>query len=176
MYYFTKEGKVYGIWQWQPNWFILWQYIIMRKSFKVLVIFNIGFLLNCGDIPTCLPTESNLVKIAFLDEAGKAKSITFTLSAIDNADGFLEYTDTTLSNLIVPLNPGSNTTTFVIEQANSTDTLGLTYDITARLISPECGLEIALSDLDTTFTTFDKLEILEALIHEDVNTNIEITI
>ncbi|MEN8248995.1 MAG: DUF6452 family protein [Bacteroidota bacterium] len=148
----------------------------MKHWFKILAIFNLGLILNCGDVPTCIPTESNLVKIAFLDDEGKSKPLTFTLRALDREDLFLDYTDTTLSKLVLPLNGSSNTTTFVIDHDAISDTLGLSYDVVAQLISPECGLEIALSELDTTSTTFENLRILENIIHEDVNTNIEITL
>jgi hypothetical protein len=48
--------------------------------------------------------------------------------------------------------------------------------VVAKLISPECGLDAAFDKMDTTFTSFMNLEILERLIHEDITTNIEITL
>lgn len=151
-------------------------YKLFNKWFNLLAIFIPGLIFSCGDIPTCLPTETNLVKIAFVDESGKAKQTTLSLRVIDYEDLFLNYSDTTLSKIEIPLNPASNTTTLVIGHDNVSDTLGLTYSVVRKLISPECGLEIGLNDLDTTFSTFEKVEIIERIIFEDVNTNIEITI
>ena len=157
--------------------------LLRSKSFKVtknwfrfLTIFILSLFISCGDTPTCLPTETNLVKIAFVDDAGIARQTTFSLRAIDYNDLFLDYTDTTLSKLVLPLNPTSNSTTLVIDHDGISDTLGLKYIVIQKLISPECGLDIGLSDLDTTFTTFDNLKIVERIIFEDVTTNIEITL
>ena len=142
---------------------------------RLLIILAIIVVVGCGDIPTCVDTETSLVKISFLDVDGKAKSITLTsLKAIDNEDGFPEYVDSTLSKINLPLNPGSYTSTFILEQGGVTDTLGLTYDVVAKLISPECGLNASFDKLDTTYTTYDELYILQTVIHEDVTVNIEV--
>ena len=151
-------------------------YKLINKCIKLLSIFIPVLIFSCGDIPTCLPTQTNLVKIAFVDETGKAKQTTLSLRTVDFEDLFLNYSDTTLSKIEIPLNPTSNITTLVIEHDNISDTLGLTYSVVRKLISPECGLEIGLNDLDTAFSTFENLEIVERIILEDVTTNIEITL
>ncbi len=143
----------------------------------VILLFGAWFAVGCGDIPTCLDVETSLVKINFVDANGKARAITLTaLQAINNPEGFPEYADSTLSRLVVPLNPGDTTTTFILQQAAQTDTIGLSYTVKAILISPECGLDAAFDKLDTTFTTFKKLKILSPTIHEEVTVNIEITL
>jgi len=108
---------------------------------------------------------------------GNAKNITLTsLKAIGNEDGYAEYADTTLGIFSLALNPTATNTTFIFKQASQIDTLGLSYSVTAKLISPECGLDASFDNLDTTFTTFEKVEILKSLIHKDVTKNIEITL
>lgn len=141
------------------------------------MIIGLGLILSCGDISTCLDTESNLVKIKFLDDEGNPKDIFITnLSAIGNENGFPEFDNDTLSSISLSLNPGAFTTTFIFEQTTGTDTIGLSYTVVAKLISPECGLDAVFDDMDTTFTSFKKLEILQSIIHEDIITNIEITL
>ena len=145
--------------------------------YKWAIIFGLALALSCGDIPTCLDTETSLVKINFIDSVGKAKDIILnSLKAIDNEDGFPEYANDTLSVLTLPLNPGDTVTTFILDQTTGIDTIGLSYTVTAILISPECGLDAAFDKLDTTFTTYNKLEILNQSIHEDVTVNLEITL
>ena len=142
-----------------------------------ILIMGIGFTFGCGDIPTCLDVETSLVKINFVDTNGKAKNIALTsLRAVNNPDGFPEFTDSTLNKLTVPLNPGDTVTTFILEQASQTDTIGLKYSVKAILISPECGLDAAFDQLDTTFTTFAILKIKDRAIHEEVTVNLEITL
>lgn len=142
-----------------------------------VLIIGLGLILSCGDIPTCLDTETNLIKVKFIDADGNAKDIFITkLSAIGNENGFPEFDNDTLSSISLPLNPGALTTTFIFEQTTGTDSIGLSYTVVAILISPECGLDAAFDNMDTTFTSFDKLEILQSIIHEDIITNIEITL
>ncbi len=148
-----------------------------KPWYNWLVIISINLILSCGDIPTCLDKETSLVKIKFIDDTGAATNITLlSLKAINNELGFTEYSDSTLKILSLPLNPGATTTTFILEQENVTDTLALAYSVKAKLISPECGLDAAFDKLDTAFTTYDKLRILNKSILEDVTVNIEITL
>ena len=143
----------------------------------MVLLIALGLGWSCGDIPTCVDTETNLVKVKFLDIEGNPKDIFLTkLSAIGNEDGFPEYDDDTLSSISLSLNPGAITTTFILEQTTGTDTIGLSYSVVARLISPECGLDAAFDNMDTTITSFNMLEILDSRIHEDIITNIEITL
>jgi len=136
-----------------------------------------GLISSCGDIPTCLDVETSLVKINFIDDSGAEKPITLrSLTAIGNEMGFPEYENTTLSNLQLSLNPALTSTTFILEQETVTDTLALTYEVVARLISPECGLDAAFDKLDTAFTSYNQLRIVNKSIHKEVTVNIEITL
>lgn len=149
----------------------------INSRYYWLAIMILSLISSCGDIPTCLDVETSLVKINFIDESGTEKPITLrSLTAIGNEMGFLEYADTTLSNFQLSLNPGSTTTTFILEQETVTDTLALTYEVIAKLISPECGLDAAFTKLDTAFTTYNQLEIVNMSIHKEVTVNIEITL
>ena len=151
--------------------------MIDKRWNKWVILLSLGIGWGCNDIPTCVDTETNLVKVKFLDTDGIAKDIYLTkLSAIGNEDGFPEYDNDTLSFISLSLNPGDTVTTFIFEQTTGTDTLGLSYAVVARLISPECGLDAAFDKMDTTATSFSILEILDRRIHEDITTNIEITL
>jgi len=144
---------------------------------KWFIIIGLSFFFSCGDIPTCLDTETSLVKVSFIDSDGKDKNITLiSLKAIGNEEGFPEYADSTLNKLALPLNPSASITTFILEQATNTDTLELHYTVVAKLISPECGLDAAFDKLSVDYTTYKNLVVLEKIIHEDITVNIEITL
>ena len=146
-----------------------------RTKYFLLNLFLI-IAVSCGDQPTCVDKNSSTVKISFIDSDGDAKTITLLgLRAVNNEMGFPDYADTTVSSLSLPLNPGANMTTFLLDQEDKTDTLGLSYDVVSELISPECGLRAAYSKLDTTATSFTALEIVSRIIHDEITTNIEIT-
>lgn len=141
-----------------------------------IILFGLTALSSCGDEPTCVDRDTSLVKIDFVGEDGLAKDIIInSLSAIGKNDGFPEYLDDTLSTLVLPLNPGARNTTFILNRPNSIDTIGLSYDVVAQLISPECGLDAAFSKLDTTRITFASAIIISRIIDEQIETNIEIT-
>ena len=145
------------------------------RSFFILLS-GLLVLSSCGDEPTCVDRDTSLVKIDFVGEDGLTKDIIInSLSAIGENDGFPEYLDDTLSTLVLPLNPGARSTTFIINQPTSIDTIGLSYDVVAQLISPECGLDAAFSNLDTTRITFPAAVIISRVINEQIATNIEIT-
>jgi hypothetical protein len=147
---------------------------VLRSFF--IILSGLLVLSSCGDEPTCVDRDTSLVKIDFVGEDGLEKAIIInSLSAIGENDGFPEYQDDTLSTLILPLNPGARSTTFILNQPTSIDTIGLSYDVVAQLISPECGLDAAFSKLDTTRITFPAAVIISSLINEQIETNIEIT-
>ena len=133
-------------------------------------------LTACGDQPTCVDRDTSIVKIDFVDEDGQNKDIILnSLSAIGDNDGFPEYQDDTLSTLWLPLNPAARTTTFILERPSGNDTIGFSYDVVAQLISPECGLDAAFSNLDTTRVTIGTTVIISDIINEQIQTNLEIT-
>jgi hypothetical protein len=148
-----------------------------RRWYGFVIIIGLFAATSCGDTPTCVDTATNLVKVNFINDEGEAAEVFLTsLKAIGNEDGFPEYANDTITDIILSLNPADTTTTFILEQTTGTDTLGLKYDVVAKLISPECGLDAAFDKLDTTFTTYDALSILNNSINEDVVVNIEITL
>ena len=150
----------------------------MKSIFNIFLL-AIGGLLTlvaCGDEATCVDRETSLVKIDFVDEDGLAKDIIInSISASGENDGFPEFADDTLSRLVLPLNPAARSVTFVLQQPTRIDTIGLSYNVVAQLISPECGLDAAFSELDTTRITFSRATILSSIINEQIPTNIEIT-
>ena len=150
----------------------------MKSVLRSFIILLSGLIVlsSCGDEPTCVDRDTSLVKIDFVGEDGLAKDIIInSLSAIGKNDGFPEYQDDTLSTLVLPLNPGARSTTFILNRPTSIDTIGLSYDVVAQLISPECGLDAAFSKLDTTRITFPAAVIISRIINEQIASNIEIT-
>lgn len=144
---------------------------IFLLAFSGLLLFT-----ACGDQATCVDRDTSLVKIKFIGEDGLAKDIIInSLDAIGDHNGFPEYNDDTLSTLVLPLNPASRTTTFILNRPDTTDTIGFSYDVVAQLISPECGLDAAFSNLDTTQVTFANTVIVSKIINEQISTNLEIT-
>ena len=142
-----------------------------------ILIVGASLVISCGDVPTCLDTETSYVKVNFIDSDGKEKDITLvSLKAIGNENGFPEYADSTFNKAAFPLNPSLTSTTFILEQASSIDTLQLDYTVVAKLISPECGLDAAFDNLAIGYTTYSSVTLLEKNIHEDVTVNIEITL
>ena len=149
------------------------------KSFLqgIFLVITVVFVFSsCGDEATCVDRETSLVKINFIGEDGQDKDIIlYSLSSPGNNDGFPEYEDDTLSRLVLPLNPGSRSVTFILDRPTGKDTIGLSYEVVAQLISPECGLDAAFSKLKISQNTFPEAMIVSDIINEQIQTNIEIT-
>jgi len=150
----------------------------MKSILLTVFLFITGLLFfsACRDKPTCVDRDTSLVKISFVGEDGLAKDIIInSVSATGDNNGFPEYEDDTLSRLVLPLNPAARSVTFILERPTGKDTIGLSYDVVAQLISPECGLDAAFSNLDTTRITFEQAVIVSKIVNEQIPTNIEIT-
>jgi|GEM_PF-3450695 len=151
----------------------------LRKLTAILTLLIIFLLLvlGCADDPTCLEDSTDLVKIAFVDSVGTAKSVVFKeIDAIESPGAFPEYADSTLTTAILPLKADINQLTLLFRQDTITDTLALSYHASFKLLAPECGLYPEFQQLDTLFTTFSSLKIISRTIHPDIDVNIQISL
>jgi hypothetical protein len=145
----------------------------IRGVFGIFVL--VATLMGCGDEATCITDTTSLVKINFVDSLGTSKDINLNrVTTITDPDIYPQYDGDTLSSLVLAMNPARQNTTVIFETTTGNDTVDLSYKVTAIFISDECGIDLAFSDLDTLSTTFDQLEIIESIFHENITVNIEI--
>ncbi len=148
----------------------------MRKLFLSVSALLIAFLISCNDQPTCVPEQTDLIKIEFVDIVGNPKKITLTSFTVDNSnDNFPIINDTISSNFIVPLNPLDSSIIIRFNQDTVSNYIAFSYIATPIVLNPKCNLEMKFDFLQIDSTDFKEVEIVESAISLQTNKNVEVT-
>lgn len=147
----------------------------------VLLMMLVFGHLGCAPDEICTTGNDTLVKIKFLVRqypgTDSARILTDTL--IFNSVGAVG-TDSifisgdTLTALAIPLNTGTNSTTFLFDSNQGVDTLQLNYQRFQTLVSVDCGPEQVIDSLKLGIFSFDSAVISGTLLHKEVVSNVEI--
>lgn len=138
------------------------------------------FLLTCTacfDEPDCIKESSNLlyININRFDEEGAVERFAVKINSVQVAGlNGVFYAEDSISRIVVPLDPYAQQATIIIDSEIAQDTLSVSYDGFTRLISPDCGTERFILDLDVVSHTFDSLRATETLLTPITTSNYEI--
>ncbi len=131
----------------------------------------------CNDQPSCLPEQSDIVKLSFVDADGKTQNLTYTKLVVKDAPAdFPVPQDTSLSALNIPLNPNATEIDLTFYLATGTNHLALTYRATPVVLHPKCSLELRYDYLAVKESDFSKATIIDAVISTETSTNVQITL
>lgn len=145
-----------------------------KKILSVLLIFTALFA-GCNDQPTCIPEQTNLLKIGFIDIIGKPKNIILTSLTVDNSnDSFPAFNDT-IANVIIPLNPLDSSIIIRFNQNTVSNYIALSYTTIPVVLNPACALEMKFDFLKMDSTDFEDVEVVESAISLQTAKNIEVT-
>ncbi len=148
----------------------------MRKIFLAIFIVFSAFFISCNDQPTCIPEQTDLIKIAFVDIVGKPKNITLASLTVDNSnDSFPVFNDTTANNFIIPLNPLDSSIIIRFTQDTVSHYIALSYTTIPIVLNPKCALEMKFDFLKMDSTDFEEVEVVESAISLQTAKNIEVT-
>ena len=148
----------------------------MQAKSTLFTLLTISFLLGCNDQPTCIPEQTDLVKISFSDIVGKTKTIALvSLTVDDSNESFPVITDSTASLFSIPLNPLDSSLVIRFEQESETNYLALSYTTKLVILNPDCILETKFENLQIDSTNFIDAIIIEPLLSPDTNNNVSIT-
>ncbi len=150
----------------------------------IISIFSLFIVSACVDDELCTGKGTNEIKLLFV-ESGTESPIKVTLDSIavsGRPENYPVIADTTVTALALTVDPARTLTKFIFYAKSKIDTvlygridtLILSYEVTPKLISVECGPEFIYSDLDTIRFTFDSLQIIESHFLPEVETNIKI--
>jgi hypothetical protein len=130
-------------------------------KFVILLIIGL-FLGSCFNDGNCIITATNYMHIQFkkLSNAKLDTALDLTTIYISGTDSVLLVNSST-TQILVPLDIHSNTTTFVIQRADAnsvvtSDTLKVGYSAQSKIIAKDCG----------AFTYYQNLEILGTNLNE----------
>ncbi|MCF6359347.1 MAG: hypothetical protein L3J29_01130 [Cyclobacteriaceae bacterium] len=147
----------------------------MRKIFLATLIGLPAFLISCNDQPTCIPEQTDLIKIAFIDIVGNPKNIILTSLTVDNSgDSFPVFNDT-ISNVIIPLNPLDSSIIIRFYQDTISNYIALSYTTIPVVLNPKCELEMKFDFLKMDSTDFEDVDVVESAISLQTARNIEVT-
>jgi len=148
----------------------------MRKIFLSVTVLLIAFLLSCNDQPTCIPEQTDLIKIGFVDIVGNNKNITLTSLTVDNSnDSFPIINDTISSNFIIPLNPLDSSIIIRFNQDTVSNYIAFSYTTIPIVLNPKCNLEMKFDFLQIDSTDFKEVEVVESAISLQTSKNVEVT-
>ena len=148
----------------------------MPLKISILIFCSIAIFTSCNDLPTCIPEQTDLVKLSFADIVGKTKTIALVSLTVDNSnESFPVIADTTASLFSIPLNPLDSSVIIRFEQETETNYLALSYTTKLVILNPECVLETKFENLKIDSTDFIEAIIIDPLLSPDTNNNVAIT-
>lgn len=139
-----------------------------RSIYIKLIIVMLVCLTACAD-ENCVTVYNNELLVQFFDEDGDApKRVRFYSITAANTDSVFFDATTFESTYRLPVNPAADTTRFILVPIDTilldtlsrdpllvrrdtvlgaTRTIGVSYSRSTRIITPECGVEIAYQNL-----------------------------
>lgn len=132
-------------------------------------------MLSCLDDADCTVDSTNIVIIDFKKKSSlEADTLQIESVVLENTDSvFYKAEDRTA--IAIPINAGA--TSFPIEiTLDDGVILGLTleYQVVPRLISEDCGIEFKIEQLTVGDHNFDSVAVINALLEQEITTNIEV--
>ena len=126
------------------------------KLFSLLMLAAL-FLSGCQGDEVCEEITANPLRIAFYlagqDEETRAPVDSLTVYAIGRPDDRIYDRESAVSLIEVPLNPGENTSGFVLSFEHTNDTIVLDYRHDVYLISVECGFTMFFDITEVSYST-----------------------
>lgn len=119
-------------------------------------------LASCNDDTNCASFNTTEIQVGFINVLnGNSRNLTFREVNAHLGDGIQRqiYDSAGYSGLTLPLNIFADSSTFYFTRinVNNIDTLTIGYNVTTRLISPQCGTESVINGLEIRYSTFDSL-------------------
>jgi hypothetical protein len=126
--------------------------------FLLLSLLLFPILSGCFDNSDCGTNNTNVVVVEFFSrETGSALIVNFdSVFAQNNQFDYRSLADRRpLNTYSLPVNPLSDTVTYVFRQAGNDETITITYNRVLNLIHPDCGAEQIYNNIRVVSTTFD---------------------
>ncbi|WNB18177.1 DUF6452 family protein [Marivirga arenosa] len=141
---------------------------MIKKSILIALIFSI---FACDVDSNCNTLNVDFVTFqTFTIKEGEEEQVQVIFDSIvsPESDSTFFQSDT-LSIFELPLNPGSNQTSFYFYYGPFVDSIEFNYETRNAVDSPECGIDLEFVGMDTTFQTFDSLVIVNDTLKRTVN-------
>ncbi len=148
----------------------------MRAKYLLFLFLIASYLTGCNDQPTCIPEQTDMLKLSFIDVLGATQNITLVSLTVDNSnESFPIINDSTESKFIIPLNPLDSSIIIRFVQEEESNYLALSYTTKLVILNPECNLETKFENLKVDSTNFIDAVIIEPILSPDITNNVQIT-
>lgn len=131
----------------------------------ILIIFS-----SCLNEPDCIITATNNVSIALMRLKSDTSVLIDSIQVSGTSAVFHE--GDSVSELVVPVDPGQLTATFRFYYNFTMDSIRLSYTRKAQMISPACGAFTHFQDLTVLSTSFSDLTVGDPQLSTNAGTNL----
>lgn len=149
-----------------------------RMKRWVFVILLFGLVAACLQEPDCVRSSGNILRIAFKKKKDGTTDTLKLRQIYANGTDSIFYAPAGVNNrtfVDVVVNPYADTTSFRFEILNEEDKkFKVGYSRTTRFISPDCGTETFIRQLEVLESDFDSLQIIAPELSETRKNNIVI--
>ena len=144
-------------------------YILLVTSVTILVA-------GCADQATCIPENTDLLQISFVDTTGNVSDFSLvTVEAVGSNENFPIIQNSTFKTLAIPLNPVDNKIKLNFIQGVNTYELVVSYRANKILLAPECGFESLFDQVKVDSSNFINAIVVNQTLNKDIKTNVQIT-
>ena len=147
----------------------------MRKQHLLTLLVLPLLFTSCNDQPTCVPEQTDLIKIAFVDSVGNPKNIILSSLTVDNSNDSFPVFNDTIANVMIPLNPLDSSIIIRFNQDADSNYIALSYTTLPVVLNPKCELEMKFDFLQMDSTDFKEVELIEPSVSLQTTKNVEVT-
>lgn len=136
--------------------------LIERNHWLIITIALCLAVIGCKDFEDCRTDYTSLIEVQFLPLDKNSNKI-LGFDSVVASTNVMWGAAKQVKTLLLPLNPGADSTTFRFYKSNpnTVDTLTIFYKRATSLIAPQCGAQQEYT-LDSLQTTFAKDSIIHA--------------
>ncbi len=136
---------------------------------------------GCAPEEVCITDNTTVIQVGFFKEVFSGTDsaeveedtlIINSITALGTDSVFLSAQE--VSQLTLPINTGSDQSTYNLELPSSTETLQFSYQVFSRFVSEDCGLELIVDSLKLGQTSFDSVVITQTLLNSNIDNNVEV--
>lgn len=147
-----------------------------RKIGHIIAFLTCSALFFACEEPDCVSELDDTIHLTFFKLNQNERDTVFVTSlATLGRDSLLLENQPNITEVDIPANPDTSAITLIFDvREYGVDTLTLTYQNGARLISEDCGFELIYSELSYSRNDFDSISVRNNILAEAIDENIRV--
>ena len=172
--------KLQDTWDRVALWLCIIRYgypLIFALSHKMkyfVPIALLSLLMSCFEQGDCSDVSANVMQLNFYSNADK-KSKTILIDSIEMVGwDTVMYVNKSLSNITLPLDPATDTVTYIFYHETKRDLLGVSYQFKTFALAPDCNAIDLITLVDANPTGIQESKIIQPKLINRVAENIKL--